>query len=211
MVCTENVMTYTSYNIHHENYDELIDAGFNHFQVDELSREVININLSTVMVDKKALDSNKILFDEKENDAEDTLFILELIKLEYPFGIREALVMQNGNKDRTQNLIFLINYLNKKSKMEIDPVAINNIAAELYNTVENRSTYEETDKRKKVLKRYEYYLTNEFKCVNKARNVQNKLKGKEPFDPYDYTFEELSHGKLVSLYKKIGKIYKLGR
>lgn len=82
MLCSDNIMTYSSYK---NEKDVLVDIGFNNWQIDETAKEVENINLSTIMVDKKirnTLTSEKI----------DKNFIIEVLKLGYPLGIRDSLV-----------------------------------------------------------------------------------------------------------------------
>ena len=114
MLCSENMMVYSSYNLN----KRLIDVGFNNWQVDDLSRETLDINLSTVMLDKNEVTKNKLSFDEKIDGAEDIIFIMNVLKCGYPLGIREALVSVKDKINRNEKINKAISYLAKEHKIK---------------------------------------------------------------------------------------------
>jgi len=206
MECSENKMTYTSYYKNNNYYNDLVDVGFNNWQVDSRSKEVLDINLSTIMVDRSVIIKNNILFNEKISCGEDTIFILNLLEYGYPLGIREPLVMVNGNndEDRGKRISVIVKYLVEEQKLEIDNNCIDDFINNLYG---NKSTISK-EQRLLDLERYRYYLTNEYKYVKKVRNVKSRLIHREDYFSYDKPLNIISNGKLVSLYKGSAKVFK---
>ncbi len=116
MLCSENMMVYSSYNRN----SQLIDVGFNNWQIDDLSRETLDINLSTVMLDRKAIIKNKLLFDENVDFGADIIFIMNVLKHGYPLGIRSALVLVKENdKNNDESINNAVDYLIKEHRLKI--------------------------------------------------------------------------------------------
>ena len=86
---SESLITFTSYYKNKKGANELFDIGFTNWQIDPLSKEVFDINLSTVMIDKEAILDNRLLFNEDMSCGEDIVFIMDVLKLGYPIGIRK--------------------------------------------------------------------------------------------------------------------------
>ena len=110
---SESIMTYSSYYKYKKKENELVDIGFNNWQVDPLSKETLDINLSTVMVKMNAIKEYKIVFDEQMSCGEETVFIMEILRKGYPLGLRDPLVMVDKDSDynKEQRINNAINYL----------------------------------------------------------------------------------------------------
>lgn len=115
MLCSENMMVYSSYNLN----NNLVDVGFNNWQIDDLSKETLDINLSTVMLDRNQIVKNKLSFDEKITCGEDIIFIMKILKYGYPLGIRESLVQIDGNKNEEDRIDSVLKYLVKERKIKV--------------------------------------------------------------------------------------------
>ena len=204
---SESPISYTSYYKNKKNINELIDIGFNNWQIDALSKEVFDINLSTVMIDKEAILNNKISFNEDYPCGEDIVFIMDVLKLRYPIGIRKPLVevSEITNMNNNKRIYNAIKHLMEEYELTIDDSVFNELIASIN---DNKKESELKKQRLYDIRRYRYYLTDEFKNVNKIRNIKNRLLHGENYPTYNKPLETLSTGKLVSLYRINKKIFK---
>ena len=203
---SESPITFTSYYKNKRGINELMDIGFNNWQIDDLSKEVFNINLSTVMIDKKEVMDNKIIFSEDISCGEDIVFIMDVLKLGYPIGIRKPLVEVCETTNKNRKVFNAIKHLMEEYESTIDDTVFNNLISSIY---DNKMESEIKEQRLYDIRRYKYYLTDEFKNVNKIRNIKNRILHGEDYSTYNKSLETLSTGKLVSLYRIFNKIKRI--
>ena len=206
MECSKNILTYTSYYKNKNYNNELIDIGFYNWQVDSLSKEALNINLNTVMIDKSAIVKNNILFNENINCAADIIFIMDLLKLGYPLGIREPLVSINiFESDEVCKKKNIIEYLLDKNEISISDESIDDYINIIY---DDKKSISSKQQRLLDLERYKYYLTSEYIFAKKIRNIKNRLLHREDYFSYNKSMDTISNGRLISLYKKTSRVFK---
>ena len=183
----------------------MFDIGFTNWQIDPLSKEVFDINLSTVMIDKEAILDNRILFNEDISCGEDIVFIMDVLKLGYPIGIRKPLVevIEINNKNKNQKICNAIVHLLKEYELKIDEETIKDLVDSING---NKETKKSKEQRLLDISRYKYYLTKEYKYVNKVRNIKNRILHGENYVTYNKQLETISSGKLVSLYRVVRRI-----
>ena len=202
---SESLITFTSYYKNKKGANELFDIGFTNWQIDPLSKEVFDINLSTVMIDKEAILDNRILFNEDISCGEDIVFIMDVLKLGYPIGIRKPLVevIEINNKNKNQKICNAIVHLLKEYELKIDEETIKDLVDSING---NKETKKSKEQRLLDISRYKYYLTKEYKYVNKVRNIKNRILHGENYVTYNKQLETISSGKLVSLYRVVRRI-----
>ena len=206
MECSKNIMSYTSYYKNRNYNNELMDIGFYNWQVDSLSKEALNIDLNTIMIDRSAILKNNIKFNENITCGEDIIFIMNLIDLEYPIGIRDPLVnvdVIDCNEKCKKKAI--ISYLLNKKYFSVSQENIDDFINLFF---DDKKDIDLKNQRLFDLERYKYYLTSEYKFAKKVRNIKSRLMHGEDYFSYNKPTEVISNGKLVSLYRKFSNVFK---
>jgi hypothetical protein len=197
MHCADSKFSFTSYNINNER--DLI-VPFQYWTIDELSRDIIYINLSTVMVNKKYLIDNKILFDNKNKNIQEFILYINLIKKNLPTALSEVLVETNNLEFKEDNFNEFVKYLIKNNKLNIEK---NIKYDDFYNLVNVGVRTKELNRINHDLERYKYLISNEYRRVNRIRKVKNKILFKKELPTYTKSYEELSSGKISRVYRKV--------
>ena len=199
MHCANSKFSFTSYRINNERD---IVVPFQYWTTDKLSKDIIYINLSTVMVNKKYLIDNKISFDNKNKNIQDYILYINLINKSLPNALSEVLVEVDklDFKDKEDSFNEFVKYLIKDYKLDINK----DIKYEdFYNIMNAGMTTKELSIQNHDLERYKYLISNEYKRVNKIRKVKNKILFKKELPTYTRSYEELSSGKISKIYRKV--------
>lgn len=209
--CAKSKFSFTSYI---ENGKEMtkIDIPFRFFEIDSFSKEILNINLSTVMVDRNYLIKNNITFNENYcsvENSEDYIFFIDILKNCMPLAINNYSVTSVVNLSNINLKISnVLNYLFETTKLKKDKTLANLSLDDLYNYLDGRLTKDKEKERLTDLKRYEYLISNEYKRISKIRSIKNSLFHKDDSLNIFKSYDDLSHGKLVKFYRGTKKIAK---
>lgn len=206
MYCGKSNFSFTSYI---ENGKETIkkEIPFRFFEIDSLSKELLNINLSTVMVNKKYLSKNKITFNENYHMGEDYVFFIDTLKMCMPVALNNYSVTTK-KVEENNNLIIgnVLTYLCESTKLEMNETLSNLDFNDLYNYFDGSLIKEKEKEKINELKKYSYLISNEYKRVKKIRSLKNSILHKSDNLDLDKSYDDLSHGKLINLYRGTRKI-----
>lgn len=194
MHCANSKFTFTSYRVNNERD---VVVPFQYWTTDQLSRDIIKINLSTVMVNKKYLIDNKLLFDDK--NIQDYIFYINIIKKNLPTALPEVLVETSNYKENEDHYNEFVKYLIKENNLKYKDINYD----DFYNLINVGMTTEELNKQNHDLERYKYLISNEYRRVNRIRKVKNKILFKKELPTYTKSYEELSSGKISKIYRKV--------
>lgn len=207
LICSEENVSHTSYFVNDKNGSFLVDSAYLHGFIQPKLINDYEICLSTVMVSRKFLLDNKIRFNENLLYGFEQKFLLDVLKNENIFGIREPLVTTKYNYfNETKNIQ---NDLNKELRLSNEYSLYKNELDELYQKSSN--TYinqrEITNNNHKFeLSRYEYMLKKEFKIISKIRNFNRAVLFRKKQYTYEIDYNKMRNGKLNIIYYKLSKL-----
>lgn len=203
MHCANSKFSFTSY-IENEKEMTKKEIPFRFFEIDSLSKDLLSINLSTVMVEKDYLTKNEITFNENYNSDEDYIFFIDILKNCMPLALNNYSVTSIISNLKNNNLKIsnALNYLCEGTNIKIDETFEELDLDDLYNYIDGRLTKDKEKERINDLDRYRYLISNEYKRINKIRNLFHK----NDVSTIDKSYDDLSHGRLVNLYRGTRKI-----
>ena len=205
MECSKNILSYTSYYKNNNYKKELIDIGFYNWQVDVQSKEVLNINLNTIMIDRNAILKKHVVFNEDVSCGEDIMFIIDILYYEYPIGIRDPLIdVYMTDSIEISKKKKVIKYLLEKNDSFVSNESIDHYINVVFD--DKNDFYK--GQRLLDLERYKYYLTPEYEFSKKIRNIKSRLIHGEDYLSYNKPLDIISNGKLVLLYKSFSRVFK---
>ena len=189
LISSELPISHTSYLVN----SETINSGFYTNNILGSMLKDFSISLSTIMVDKKFIEKNNILFDEKYKEEMENYFILDLLKHSNILGIKNPISKVSKKNNCNIELYLEINKNDKTIKKYIK-----NLDIYKDKTIE--------EKHKKELERYEYLQTKEWKRIKKIKKVFRNISFRKEKKEYLITNEELFNNKVKKCYDKIKNI-----
>ena len=210
MVCSKTPISHTSYYSNINNNVVLVNSGYLNGYMKSLILKDFCISISTVMVDKKYIIENNILFDEKIDAASEVCFILNIMNDSILIGIKEPLstIYNESNEKRYEiKLYTILSLIIKKGEIIGSKGHLLEMLKKYLTELGiNNEDYIYKQMHLEELIRYQYLQTRESHVVSKTRKITNKIIFRKNIPVYKLDNNALFNSKINRMYRKARNI-----